>query len=161
MSIVLALIACGVSFYFNYRIRKEEQEEYASYTKYDGDEKWVLKHAALIAVMAFLMVFYLLVDTGSRILGYLLAFIFAFMIGMVGSDLFCDAERYVYVKGNKIVAAMETLDRRQIKGYRKGKRFSRNKVVTFNNQEYSLSKGQMKALGKIAEDLRFSFKEIS
>ena len=160
MTYVLVVAALVFSLAVSIRMKKKEQGEYEGYEKYDADPKWVLKHVVLIVLLLFLIVYFLFFDPGDRTVNILMSLVMSFFVATMITDILFDSNRYVYVKGNKIVFSSQTVDRRQIKGYRKNKILPGGEVVTFNSDRYKVYKQQMKVLEELSVKYKFPWKQL-
>ena len=160
MTYVMVIAALVFSLVVSIRLRKKEQDEYEGYEKYDADPNWVSKHIGLIALLLLLIVYFLFFDPGDRTVNILMCLVLTFFVATMITDILYDSNRYVYVKGNKIVFSSQTVDRKQIKGYRKNRFLPGGEVITFNSDRYKVYKQQMKVLEELSKKYKFQWKEL-
>ena len=114
MTYVLVIVTLILSLYGTIRTKQKEKNEYAGYEKYDADPKWIIKHVLIIVLMLLMSIYFLFYDPGERTTNILICLIFAFFIAYMISDIIYDTNRYIYVKGNKLVSAVSFEDGQKV-----------------------------------------------
>ena len=160
MNIAITAAVLVISLVINFWTRQDEKNKYDDYEKYDVDPAWVIKHGTLVVLMILMTVYFLFFDPGDKTLNTLICVIFAFLIATMFADIFFDSNRYIFVKGNKLVISGQMLDRKQIKGYHLGGLFKGNEIVTFNSDKIKCYKSQLRMMGELSEKYHFQWKHI-
>ncbi|MBQ6333653.1 MAG: hypothetical protein IJI46_01080 [Erysipelotrichaceae bacterium] len=160
MTYVLVIATLIFSLVLSIKLKRDEKDQYTDYERYDVDPNWVIKHVILVVLMLISGSYFLFFDKGDRMTDILICLVFAFLIATMITDIIYDTNRYIYVRGNKIVVSGQTIDRKEIKGYTLNKIFPRGELVTFNSQKYRIYKNQIRKLSELSEKLHFQWKQL-